>query len=101
MALEPIVISVESDMADLVPLFLNQRRLDQAAVAAAIAARDFEAVRRIGHAMAGAGTSYGFAALSLLGERLGQAARAGDVAGLEALRCDFDDYMSRLIVKYM
>lgn len=101
MALEPIVITVDADMADLVPLFLTQRKADQKAVAVAIAALDFDGLRKIGHAMAGAGTSYGFEALSLLGDRLGQAARAADVPALEALRREFDDYMARLVVKYL
>ncbi len=101
MALEPIVVTVDADMADLVPLFLTQRKADQKAVAAAIAARDFDAIRKIGHAMAGAGTSYGFEALSLLGDRLGHAARVADVAALEALRREFDDYMARLNVNYL
>lgn len=101
MALEPIVVNVNQDMADLVPLFLSQRKADQTAMAQALPARDFERLRKIGHAMAGAGASYGFDALSALGDRVVLAARAADVTTLAQLKGELDDYMARLFVKYL
>jgi HPt (histidine-containing phosphotransfer) domain-containing protein len=98
---EPIVIAVDRDLQDLVPLFLAQRKADQAALAAALPARDFEALRRIGHGMAGAGASYGFDYVSAVGERIVAAAHATDIAELEQTRRAFDDYMERLVVKFV
>jgi hypothetical protein len=98
---EPIVITVDRDLQDLMPIFMAQRQADQAAIAAALPLRHFEALRKVGHGMAGAGTSYGFPHISDLGERIVLAARAGDVAVLDALKCEFDDYMRRLVVKYL
>ena len=51
--------------------------------------------------MAGAGASYGFDALTDLGERLVSAARAGDVATLLAIQQAIDDYLARVVVKYV
>ena len=101
MAPDSIVITVDSDMAELIPLFLSQRKADQAAIAAALPLRDFERVRKAGHGMAGAGASYGFGAVTVLGDNLALAARAGDVARLAQLKTDLDDYLARLIVKYV
>ena len=98
---EPIVITVGRDMEDLVPIFLAQRKTDQAAIAAALPLRNFEALRKTGHGMTGAGSSYGFTQISDLGERLVLAARAGDVATLRLIEAELDDYMTRLVVKYM
>ena len=100
MSADAIVVTVERGLQDLIPAFLAQRQADQAAIVAALPLRNFEALRRTGHGMAGAGASYGFERISDLGERLVLAARAGDVAALEVLQREFDDYMTRLVVKY-
>lgn len=88
-------------MEELIPLFLSQRKADQVAIAHALETHDFEALRRTGHGMAGAGTSYGFAAVSKLGDRLVKATRARDVGLLAQIKAEFDDYMARLVVKYV
>jgi len=98
---EPIVVIVSRDLEDLLPLFMQQRKADQAAIAAAVAAADFAALRRVGHGMVGSGASYGFDALSSLGERFVSAARAGDLSAIGALQREFDDYLSRLVVKFL
>jgi HPt (histidine-containing phosphotransfer) domain-containing protein len=67
----------------LLPRFLEHRRGDLATILTALAAGDFETIRRIGHNMAGNGASYGFPELGTLGERLEAAAGAADV---EAVR---------------
>jgi HPt (histidine-containing phosphotransfer) domain-containing protein len=98
---EPIVVKVDRDLQDLVPLFIGQRKADQAALAVALRARDFEALRKIGHGMAGAGASYGFDCVSEVGERLVNAARAADAPAVEAACRMLDDYLRRLLVKYV
>jgi histidine phosphotransfer protein HptB len=100
-AAEAIIVNVEKDLEDLIPLFLARRKADQSGIAAALSRRDFEALRKIGHNMNGAGASYGFERISELGEQLTKAARAGDVAALGEIKNAFDDYMRRLVVNYM
>ena len=97
----PIVVSVDASIRDLVPLFLEQRRQDQLALENAVEKADFMLARRAAHAMTGASASYGFDALSALGERLSMAARAGDLASMRQLKRELDDYLSRLVVKYL
>lgn len=101
MSTEPIIVTVDADLADLIPIFLSQRRADLATLAAALPARDFEAIRRVGHGMAGAGASYGFDHLSVLGEHIVEAGRAADVQALTRLIAEFDDYLARLSVKFL
>ncbi len=98
---EPIVVTVEQALEDLVPAFMAQRKADQYDIAKALPLRDFGALRKTGHGMTGAGASYGFDRISDLGERLNEAARAGDVTAIEKVRDELDDYMNRLIVKYV
>jgi HPt (histidine-containing phosphotransfer) domain-containing protein len=99
-ALEQIVVKVDPDLRDLVPLFLAQRKSDQGNLQRLLDTGDFEAVRRIGHAMVGAGASYGFEFLSKLGEQMETAARAADAGTLARLKREFDDYLARIVVKY-
>lgn len=101
MPLEPIVVVVDRDLEELLPTFLAQRHADQAVFAIALPARDFAAIRRAAHGMAGAGASYGFDALSTLGQQIVDAAHAADAEKLAALFDQFDDYMARLNVKYL
>jgi HPt (histidine-containing phosphotransfer) domain-containing protein len=96
---ETIVVHVDASIADLVPLFLEQRRADQRLLARALDAGDLAALRRAAHALTGASGSYGFDALTALGERLTDAARAGDIGQVRLLKRELDDYLARLIVK--
>jgi HPt (histidine-containing phosphotransfer) domain-containing protein len=97
---DPIVVTLSRDMEDLVPLFLSQRKIDLATLAAALPASDFQAIRKVGHGMTGAGASYGFDHLSHLGEQLEQAARAADAVTVGRLKREFESYMARLSVQY-
>jgi HPt (histidine-containing phosphotransfer) domain-containing protein len=98
---DPIVVVLDRDLEELLPLFMGRRKADQDALGIALAAGDFAAIRKIGHGMTGAGASYGFDHISELGQQLVDAARAGDSNALQQLKQDFDDDMARLIVKFM
>lgn len=65
-----------SEMAEMVPGYLENRARDLKLLREALAARDWEALRRVGHRMKGSGASYGFAHLTELGQVLEQVARA-------------------------
>jgi signal transduction histidine kinase/DNA-binding response OmpR family regulator len=73
-----IQIEVPEGLEALGPAYLDARRRDVAAASALLAGGDFDALRQMGHNMAGSGSSYGFARLTELGALLELAARAGD-----------------------
>ena len=73
-----ITVSVDPDLEDLVPAFLENRRKDAAALSRAAQARDLKTVRLLGHRMKGDGGGYGFQEISEIGEALEQAARRED-----------------------
>ena len=73
-----ITVSVDSDLEDLVPGFLENRRKDAAALARAAQSGDLNTVRLLGHRMKGDGGGYGFHVISEIGEALEQAARRED-----------------------
>lgn len=98
---DPIVIEVESDLEDLIPLFLAQRHTDQKVVENALKAVDYEALRVVGHGMAGAGASYGFSRITEIGEAMERAARARDLTELKKQSLLLANYMARIVVKYV
>lgn len=65
-------------IADLVPRYLDSRRADLASVRRLAAARDHEAIRRIGHQWKGSGGSYDLPEITRLGRALSAAARDED-----------------------
>ena len=72
---ERILVRVASEIAELVPGFLQNRRKDIAAMLDAVQRGDFETVRLLGHSMKGAGGGYGFDAITEIGAALEQAAK--------------------------
>ena len=68
------MVSIDPDLEELVPGFLENRRKDAATLARAAKSRDAKTVRLLGHRMKGDGGGYGFQEISEIGEALEQAA---------------------------
>ena len=88
-------VQVSGELRDLIPRFLANRRLEVGQLGDAIARRDFEAARRIGHVLKGVGGGYGFAEITRLGDEIEHCARAGG-AGLEVLARELAEYLERV-----
>lgn len=73
-----ITVSVDPDLEELVPGFLENRRKDATALARAMQTEDVQTARLLGHRMKGDGGGYGFQEISQIGEALEQAAIKGD-----------------------
>ena len=68
------LVRVGSSLAELVPGFLDGRRRDVDAIAAALERSDYDNVRILGHNMKGSGAGYGFNRITEIGASLEQAA---------------------------
>ncbi|MEM6955698.1 MAG: response regulator [Myxococcota bacterium] len=69
-------LHVDSDVADLLPGFLERRRADCTTLRYALIERNFERLRRVGHNLKGSSSGYGMADLGVLGGELEAAAGA-------------------------
>ena len=96
----PITVTVAKDLEDLVPTFMKNRGKELETLRTALAGRDFEQMRQLGHRMKGVGISYGFDKVSLLGTRIEDGAKAGDRAGLDACIAEYADYLARVKIVY-
>ena len=74
--------------------YLVDCRADAAKMRACTADQRFDDVRRLAHRMRGTGATYGFAALSTLGDGLESSAIARDVGRLVALLNELDRWLA-------
>lgn len=95
-----IIVTIDSELEDLIPGFLKSREKDIETVRECLGANDFETIRRLGHSLKGNGAGYGFDDLSVIGRQLEQAAAEqspDDVTGvLEAMA----SYLERVEVVF-
>jgi HPt (histidine-containing phosphotransfer) domain-containing protein len=97
---DKLIVTVDSQIAALVPRFLANRAADVGKIRAALADADFEAIRGSAHGMKGAGGGYGFPEISRLGAALEEGARQRDAAAISALLASLEEYLGRIEVKY-
>ena len=80
--------------------FLARKREDLERVRAALATRDYETIRRIGHDLKGAGEGFGFPELSAFGAALERAADPHNERALGEQLAAVEQFLSRLRVTF-
>jgi response regulator RpfG family c-di-GMP phosphodiesterase len=92
---------VDSDLADVIPAFLKNRRDDVEEIKRLLASDDetgISEIRKIGHRMKGTGGGYGFYEISKIGKDIVDAAEARDKKALERLNNSLSRYISMVKV---
>jgi HPt (histidine-containing phosphotransfer) domain-containing protein len=97
---DKIVVRVDTDLRELIPGFLNNRRNDVTALLAALEQGDFETVRAMGHRLKGDGGGYGFDAISEIGRDLEQAAKDRSQKEIKRRVGELAAYLDRVEVVY-
>jgi histidine phosphotransfer protein HptB len=81
----PISVKIDPLLAEIVPKFLERCRQNVAELQDALRSGDFGGARRIGHALHGTASSFGFDEMAGIGRDIEQAARDGDAGALKDL----------------
>ena len=97
---EKVIVTIDADLEDLVPGFLENRSGDCAKLATALADNDMQSIQSIGHNLKGLGGGYGFEKISELGAALETAAKAGDREGISPLIGQLESYLENVEVKF-
>jgi HPt (histidine-containing phosphotransfer) domain-containing protein len=97
---DKLIVTVDAQIAALVPRFLANRAADVDKLRAALALADFDTIRVSAHGMKGAGGGYGFPEISRLGAAMEEGACRRDAAAIAALVASLDEYLGRIEVKY-
>ena len=98
---QKIPISIDADLADLIPGFLENRQRDVAKLKAQAANGDFADARTIGHGMKGSGGGYGFDRISELGARVETAALEADAGAIVDAVAELEDYLARIEIHFV
>ncbi len=88
-----IIVTIDAELEDLIPGFLESRQKDIEKVKAYLAANDFESIRLLGHTLKGNGAGYGFEDLSVVGREMEQ---AGTEQSPDAIHKTLDDLAAYL-----
>ena len=77
-----------------------KRKKEVVTMQEALAAEDFDAVRKVAHGMKGAGGSYGFDRVSEMAAKIEQAARTSDTVAITRDLPVLGSYLDRVKVVY-
>ncbi len=89
-------LSMDAQLAALVPRYLANRAADVGRMRAALAGADFEAIRTAAHGMKGSGGGYGFPEISRLGAAMEEGARRRDAAAIVELVASLEACLARI-----
>jgi HPt (histidine-containing phosphotransfer) domain-containing protein len=95
-----ITVFVEEDLQELIPGYLENRVKDIAAIREALARKDYEAIRTLGHKMKGSGGGYGFDAITDIGHGIEEAAKREHGDEIVRLAEELKSYLERVDVIY-
>lgn len=96
-----IPLQIPSDLSDIFPEFLENRRKEIAAIPDVLARGDYQQIRIWGHNMAGCGEGYGFPAIGDMGRKLEAAALAGDVKAVTVCEQELAHLVNHVDVVYV
>ena len=95
-----VVVKVDAELAELIPAFLKNREADILAMCESIPKGDYEIIQRIGHGMKGAGSGFGFDAISEIGKEIEAAAQNKDFEGIQKGIHELEIFLRHLEIAY-
>ena len=95
-----IFARVDSDLTELIPGFMENRRQDVRAIMEGVEQKDFDIIRVLGHDMKGSGGGYGFDVITDIGRSLEQAAKDEDPTEILKLAKELANYLERVEILY-
>ncbi|MDB5107365.1 MAG: putative cytosolic protein [Candidatus Binatus sp.] len=82
---ERVVVEINEELSDLIPGFLSRKRIEINSILVAVANHDYSAIGQIAHRLKGEGGSYGFDAITEIGDSIEIAATSHDDKNLIVL----------------
>jgi|YNPBryulayer2012_1023412.scaffolds.fasta_scaffold00263_6 HPt (histidine-containing phosphotransfer) domain-containing protein len=98
--MKKIVVRIDAELQDIVPLFLENRRADVVKLTSALNAGALAEVHFIAHNLAGTGAGYGFDEISQIGYAICDAIRTGQLDSLPSLISRLAEYLDAVEVIY-
>jgi signal transduction histidine kinase/CheY-like chemotaxis protein/HPt (histidine-containing phosphotransfer) domain-containing protein len=93
---DAIPVSIDGRLRAIVARFLSNCGRDVLKLQKALAGGDLATARAIGHALSGAGGSYGFQEITRIGRDIEENSMRGDTGSLGPLVAQLEDYLARV-----
>jgi len=97
---QKIRVTVDSDLAALIPKYLERRQADVTEIMVEVKTGQFERIRTLGHQMKGSGAGYGFDTITDIGTKIENEASLKRADRLIDLAAQLNDYLKRLEVRF-
>lgn len=95
-----LIITIDKDLEDLIPGYIENRRRDIASIEAALRKNDFETIRVLGHSMKGSGGGYGFDKITEIGKRIEESAKVMETGEINRQVAALSEYLSNINIVY-
>ena len=93
-------VKIDSDLKELIPVFMDNREADIAALKKNLEAENFAEIEKIGHQLKGVGGSYGFDYITEIGREIENTANKNNIAELEQLINELETYIDTVEINY-
>lgn len=94
------LVIADAAIEDLIPFFIENRKIDLQKIENAINLNDYKEIMRIGHSLKGTGGSYGFHVISEIGAKLEDAAEEKNLDSLLSIKNQMSDYLEKVCVRF-
>lgn len=95
-----ISIVIDSELKDLIPQFLENRKKDLVSLDLQVQANDSLAISQLAHKIKGSSASYGFAELSKMAAELEVAAKGSDMDSIRRIFPTMKNHLDNIEVVY-
>lgn len=95
------IIEVDSELKDILPGFLENRKKDILDLKAALANGDFKTIEKIGHRVSGSSGGYGFDELGRIAKDIELDCKAGKSENIAKLIQDFEEHLINAQIKFV
>jgi len=97
---EKITVTIDSDLEELIPGFMENRKKDLENLSKAVTIKDFKTLWSVGHSLKGVGGGYGFEQMSELGAAIEEAGKTSNLESAKEHVEQLRDYLSRLEIVF-
>lgn len=98
--IEQLTVEISRDLAEIVPIFLDNRKKDAQTLRNALNQQDFGTIQTLGHRMKGDGGGFGFDRITEIGAAMERAAKLEDLSTIEQHIVQLEDFLKRVAVVY-
>lgn len=95
-----VQVFIESELQDLIPQFLENRKKDIISLVGQVEAADIIAIGQLAHKIKGSSASYGFQELSRIAAELEMASKANDMATIQSLVPNLKAHLENIEIVY-